>query len=295
VLNAAALLPELQELERIAAHAGPGLRRYNACEEVQADGSTLSLPVVVLGNTTPRVPAVGYFGGVHGLERIGSAVVLAYLNHLAMRLHWDEVLQRQLEAVRLVFMPVVNPGGMARGTRANPQGVDLMRNAPVESSGPVPWGVGGQRVSNNLPWYRGAAGAPMEAESRALCRVVEDELLTADFSIAVDCHSGFGLADRLWFPLAHTARPMAHLAELHALVEIFERSHPQHPYLIEPQSRQYLAHGDLWDHLHGLACARPVPHAAATSARRCTPPGSRNPATADAGARHVDAGGRSAG
>jgi len=50
---------------------------------------------------------------------------------------------------------------------------------------------------------------------------------------------------------------MAQLAELHALVEIFERSHPQHPYVIEPQSRQYLAHGDLWDHLHAQACARP--------------------------------------
>ena len=255
-MSAAAALPELQELERILANAGPGLRRYEACE-VQAVGGPLSVPVVVLGNTSPRVPAVGYFGGVHGLERIGSAVLLAWLNHLAMRLHWDEVLQRQLEAVRLVFMPVVNPGGMARGTRANPHGVDLMRNAPVESSGPVPFGVGGQRASNALPWYRGVAGAPMEAESRALCRVVEDELLTADFSIAVDCHSGFGLADRLWFPLAHTPRPMAHLAELHALVDIFERSHPQHPYVIEPQSRQYLTHGDLWDHLYGVACTRP--------------------------------------
>jgi hypothetical protein len=167
------------------------------------------------------------------------------------------VLQRQLESVRLVFMPVVNPGGMARNTRANPQGVDLMRNAPVESSGPVPWGLGGQRLSNALPWYRGAAGAPMEAESRALCRVVEDELLTSDFSIAVDCHSGFGLVDRLWFPLAHTAQPMAHLAELHALVSLFERCHPQHPYLIEPQSHQYLTHGDLWDHLYNVACTRP--------------------------------------
>ena len=48
-----------------------------------------------------------------------------------------------------------------------------MRNAPVESNGPVPWLVGGQRRSRELPWYRGAAGAPMEVESRALCRVVE--------------------------------------------------------------------------------------------------------------------------
>ena len=27
--------------------------------------------------------------------------------------------------------------------------------------------------------------------------------------------------------------------------------------MIEPQSRQYLTHGDLWDHLYMRACARP--------------------------------------
>jgi hypothetical protein len=30
---------------------------------------------------------------------------------------------------------------------------------------------------------------------------------------------------------------------------IFEETHNHHVYVIEPQSRQYLAHGDLWDHL----------------------------------------------
>ena len=34
------------------------------------------------------------------------------------------------------------------------------------------------------------------------------------------------------------------------IVALFEASHPQHPYVIEPQSRQYLAHGDLWDHAY---------------------------------------------
>jgi Zinc carboxypeptidase len=247
---------ELHEIERIVARAGPGVMRRFACE-VSAEEARFAVPVIVLGNPSPQVPAVGLFGGVHGLERIGTAVVVAYLNHLVMRLAWDVVLQRQLEAVRLVFMPLVNPGGMWRNTRANPQGVDLMRNAPVESKGPVPWLVGGQRRSRELPWYRGAPGAPMEVESRALCRVVEEELLSAPFSVAVDCHSGFGLVDRLWFPMAHTAEPIRHLAELHALIDIFEGSHPNHPYVIEPQSRQYLTHGDLWDHLYQLACARP--------------------------------------
>jgi hypothetical protein len=85
--------------------------------------------------------------------------------------------------------------------------------------------------------------------------VVSAELLPRPFSIALDCHSGFGARDRLWFPFAHTREPIAHLAELHALKRIFLEAHSHHPYIIEPQSAQYLAHGDLWDHLYLQACA----------------------------------------
>ncbi|MGE5491363.1 MAG: M14 family zinc carboxypeptidase, partial [Actinomycetota bacterium] len=176
---------------------------------------------------------------------------------LVRRLRWDAMLHRQLECVRLVFMPIVNPGGMWRGTRANPNGVDLMRNAPLNAREPVPFLVGGQRIGPWLPWYRGDRDAPMEPENRAVCRVVAEELLPRDFSVAVDCHSGFGLDDRIWFPYAHTSRPFRHLAEVHALKDIFEQSHPAHRYIFEPQSRQYLAHGDLWDYLHAQSCSRP--------------------------------------
>jgi hypothetical protein len=147
-------------------------------------------------------------------------------------------------------MPIVNPGGMWAATRANPRGIDLMRNAPVDAKDRVPFLVGGQRLSSGLPWYRGRLGDPMEAESQALCSLVQTELLGRPFSLALDCHSGFGVTDRLWFPYAHTREPMAHLAEVHALQHIFLQAHSQHPYVIEPQSAQYLAHGDLWDHLY---------------------------------------------
>ena len=85
----------------------------------------------------------------------------------------------------------------------------------------------------------------MEIENQAVCRVVEAGLLNREFSIAVDCHSGFGSRDRLWFPYAHTVKPIAHLAEIHALKEIFLQTHNHHRYIFEPQSAQYLAHGDL--------------------------------------------------
>ena len=152
--------------------------------------------------------------------------------------------------MRLVFMPLVNPGGMWQGTRSNPQGVDLMRNAPLSASEAVPFLLGGQRYSNRLPWYRGQEGAPMQVESQAVCELVERELLSRQFSIALDCHSGFGLRDRIWFPHAHTATPIAHLADIGALEELYSRTYPNHNYVFEPQSRQYRTHGDLWDYLY---------------------------------------------
>lgn len=218
--------------------------------EVQAAGRPHAVEAVLLGNPDPALPAVGFFGGVHGLERIGAEVVLACLRQVLARLPWDLALQHQLERMRMVFMPMVNPGGLALGTRANPQGVDLMRNAPVESAFPVPFLLGGHRLSAALPWYRGPAGAPMQAEAQALCDVVEQELMRHRFALAVDCHSGFGLSDRLWFPHAHTPRPVEHLPELHALSRLLDATLLHHRYLFEPQSRQYLAHGDLWDHLY---------------------------------------------
>jgi hypothetical protein len=191
------------------------------------------------------------------LERIGAQIVIAYLRSLVRRLRWDSVLQRQLETLRLVFMPLVNPGGLLRGTRANPNGVDLMRNAPLDAREGVPWLIGGQRFSASLPWYRGQPGTAMETESQALCELVGAELLGRPFSIALDCHSGFGTVDRIWFPYAHTARPISRLPEVHALSEIFDNSHAHHRYVLEPQSHQYLTHGDLWDHLYLRACATP--------------------------------------
>jgi hypothetical protein len=248
-------LPELATLERLIESAPRDLGVRTACE-VNAGGTRLPVHVLTLGNPDPAVPAVGFFGGVHGLERIGTHVLLSFLDSLLARLRWDGMLHKQLDSMRLVFMPLVNPGGMLAGTRCNPAGVDLMRNAPVDATQHAPFMVGGQRYSARLPWYRGAAGGAMEAESTALCRVVEEELLARKFSVALDCHSGFGLRDRIWFPYAHTPTPIAHLPEIHALKTLFDTSYPNHDYLFEPQSRQYLAHGDLWDHLYRNALPR---------------------------------------
>lgn len=203
-----------------------------------------------IGSRDPLAPSVGFFGGIHGLERIGSQVVLNYMQSLLYRLPWDELLTRQLEKIRLVFMPIVNPGGMWAHKRANPQGVHLMRNAPQRSEGRVPFLAGGQTVSPVLPWYSGKPGATMEPESTAMLKVVSEQLACRPFSLALDCHSGYGFGDSIWFPYAKTRRWMAHLPEMFQLKSMLEQSMPHHDYSFEPQSNQYLLHRDLWDHAY---------------------------------------------
>ena len=246
-------LPELAELERILDEHASLIEVRTLCEVTHA-GRRLPLHSLTLGSRSESAPAVGFFGGVHGLERVGTQVLLSFLDSLAGRAAWDERIQRLLAEVRVVFLPLVNPAGMSARTRANGNGVDLMRNAPLQSRERVAFLLGGQRLSRRLPWYRGEG---LEAESLALCRLVREELLSRPFSIALDCHSGFGLRDRVWFPYAHTHAPFVHVAEIHALVSLYAQATPNHPYLFEPQSRRYLAHGDLWDYLSGEAAARP--------------------------------------
>lgn len=250
-------LPEIESVERILDLGGKYLDVHVVHQASVPGPSTLPVYAIGMGSSSRSVPAIGFFGGVHGLERIGAEVVIAFLQSLVMRLQWDATLHQQLESVRLVFMPIVNPGGMLLGTRANPSGVDLMRNAPVDAQDQVPFLIGGQRISAGLPWYRGRLGADMEPENQALCGIVQSELLTRRFSMALDCHSGFGASDRIWFPYAHTRKPIAHLAEMQALKDVFLQTYSHHAYVFEPQSLQYLAHGDVWDYLYLQSLEQP--------------------------------------
>lgn len=242
-------LPELREIERLMELGKSHLETKVACEVKKGD-ATFPVYQLCLGNPDPKLPAIGFFGGIHGLERIGTHVLLYFFRVLITRLQWDKSLHHLLNDVRLVFMPLINPGGMWQSTRCNLQGVDLMRNAPIEAEGKIPFLLGGHRISHHLPWYRGPAGAEMEMENLALCRFVQEELLSHSFSIAVDCHSGFGLRDRVWFPHAHSRHPIKNLADILALEELFQQTHPNNRYLFEPQSLHYRTHGDVWDYLY---------------------------------------------
>ena len=113
------LLPELAELEQIIDEAGDTLEVRQLCR-VCTDDTTFPVYALALGSQAADAPAVGFFGGVHGLESIGTHILLVFLRSLVHRLKWDQVLQHELQSVRLVFMPLVNPGGMYRHSRANP-------------------------------------------------------------------------------------------------------------------------------------------------------------------------------
>lgn len=243
---------ELTTLSRIIDRS-QGLLRSKVLANVAFESrkKKLSLPLVAveIGSQDRSAPTFGIFGGVHGLERIGAELVLAFLNSIVNQLEWDEAFRESFKNVRIVSIPMVNPGGAYLFHRANPRGVDLMRNAPQDAEVSVPWLAGGHRVSNQLPWFRGVKGAPMEIEAQALVNYVEDELFSAPFSIALDVHSGFGFRDRFWYPYAKRPGDFPAIDPTLRLKALLDRSLPNHIYQIENQSVSYSVHGDLWDYM----------------------------------------------
>lgn len=240
---------EFEKLESIIEKLKPYADIHVVANSVSKDQS-FPLYVIRMGANKKGTPAIGFFGGVHGLERIGTKVLLSYLDTIAELMPWDHMLHSILKHIQFVFMPIVNPIGMLQQTRSNQNHVDIMRNAPIDSD-IVRWYHiwGGHRVSRYLPWYRGEKNQPMEVEAQALCDVVQKYLIPSKVSLAVDMHSGFGMQDQLWFPYAHTRKPFQYIAQALELKKMLDTAYPYHVYRYEPQSIRYQSHGDLWDYL----------------------------------------------
>ena len=243
-------LPELEQLQTVIERLGDDSR-----VEVLTRVGGYPIQGIVVGTEEPEAPCLILVGGVHGLERIGTKVVVAYLSTLAERLQWDELTRNALERSRIAAIPLLNPVGMRAGTRANGNGVDLMRNGPTLGNGQASWFVGGQRLSPLLPWYMGKKGR-FEPEAEALIRFVADQVVSSSAAIALDVHSGFGFQDRLWFPYAYTRRPFPNTPEVYALFELLNQTLPHHIYHAEPVSRSYTIQGDLWDFMYDQSRAR---------------------------------------
>jgi len=243
-------LPEMYELEKLVEKASK-FARVETLTTVTLSDLSFPLHCLTFGEGDAKSPVVALFGGVHGLERIGTHVLLSYLRTTIELMEWDVIFRKSLENCRLIFVPLVNPAGMYLQRRSNANGVDLMRNSPTNAEKLSKlFLAGGHRISSHLPWYRGKEGAPMEPEAQAICDLIRREIYHSQVAITLDVHSGFGAVDRLWFPYARTKRPFHSVAEVFGLKVLLDRTYPNHIYRIEPQSRQYRAHGDLWDFLY---------------------------------------------
>jgi hypothetical protein len=248
---------ECSELEGLM-RSNAGRARFRSLASVEVGPRRLPIVSVTLGPDDPTLPLLIVVGGIHGLERIGARVVLSYLATVLEGAAWDRSLQDTLTRARMLFLPIVNPGGIALNRRSNPRGVDLMRNAPSADSWESTPLVGGHRYSRRLPWYRGPIPGQVEVETQALFDALQEHAYTSRAVVAVDVHSGFGLQDRLWFPYARTREPIEHLPEFGQLFALLDHTHPNHWYRIEPQAQAYTISGDLWDHLYdGYRRAQP--------------------------------------
>jgi len=249
-------LKDLHELKLIRelTHFNDDLIETHELDRVYVNGSSYPIIAFSIGSKRKDVPVLGLFGGVHGLERVGSHVVITYLTSLFKQLSWDKELRASFSECRIVSIPLINPGGMALHSRSNPNGVDLMRNAPIdcEEDETPTFLVSGHRISSKLPWYRGEEGKPMETESQALVDFCKEELFSSPAAITVDFHSGFGMKDRLWFPYAKSSQPFPRIKEVQKLKDILDETLPHHVYKIEPQFDSYTISGDLWDYIFDL-------------------------------------------
>lgn len=244
-----------RELERIEAlpRVAPDFVRLETLATVNARGKSFPVYGLILGDAPAERPAFGLFAGVHGIEHVGVSVALTFLESFVSRIPWDKETRRSLSRARLVAMPLINPAGVYFRHRHNPNGVDLMRNAPVDAARALPL-VGGHRLSPRLPWYRGYGY--LETEAAALVEFCKRELFASRAALCLDIHSGFGLKDRLWYPYSKTRATFPGIRHVAAFANLLERTYPHHVYRVECQSDIYSTHGDLWDYLYDLHRAR---------------------------------------
>ncbi|HEY7774376.1 MAG TPA: DUF2817 domain-containing protein [Marinagarivorans sp.] len=242
-------LPEMLLLERLLRQFGD-LLTLNIEHTFTWQDQALPIYTITLGNTQAQVPTMLFTAGMHGIERIGTQVLIAWLQSLLERLRWDKNLRVSLDNIQLVLMPILNPVGMYNNTRSNGNHIDLNRNAPIDAEDKTPLLGGGHRISPIIPWYRGKKGTSMEIENLVLERVIQRQITSHPLAIVLDLHSGFGTRDRLWFPYAYRRKAIGNISSYMALKLLWERSFPYHNYIFEPQSQHYLSHGDVWDYFY---------------------------------------------
>ncbi|MCB0415969.1 MAG: zinc carboxypeptidase [Bdellovibrionales bacterium] len=219
-------------------------------ELAQASYKKHSFPIyaIEVGSQDPEAPTFFVTGGMHGIEKIGTHLAINFLKSICEMASWDSVTQEMLKGVRYASIPLINPVGMFMDWRSNGNGVDLMRNSPVEADTTRMNLVSGHYLTPHLPWYRGAPYQQMEVETSALDKYFSQYLMSSKFMISLDIHSGFGMVDRLWHPYSKTAEPYPCSKQNEKFKKLFQENLPFNIYKIEAQSDSYLISGDFWDY-----------------------------------------------
>lgn len=191
---------------------------------------------------------VGIIAGVHGLETIGVRVLLDFLEYILSPNSLGYLPEIDKGKIGIVSMPIVNPGGVALKMRANPAGVDLMRNSGVDAEKPMAF-FGGHKISPKLPYYRGNT---MEPEARVLYRFLQKYFFESKKPLmnVLDIHSGFGTIDHVWWPFAYTKEKCKDEPLFLELANYLKETCHNVSFRYGPQSESYTTNGDLWDRFY---------------------------------------------
>ncbi len=188
--------------------------------------------------------AVTLVSGVHGLETIGIRIHLDIIKCLINPK--SKFYSRDLADGKfgIYSLPILNPAGVARLTRANARGIDLNRNSGIQAEKALPF-FGGHHISGALPYYRGKT---KQRESRALFRFLAEHVWRRKKKIhaALDIHSGYGSDNFLWWPYSFSDRKVYQEKAFTSIATELKKNHPG--YRMEPMAASYQMHGDLWDH-----------------------------------------------
>jgi hypothetical protein len=116
---------EYEELMAILDAASPrmGIRVVG---EVKARGRSFSVHVAALGSSDPLAPAIGFFAGIHWLERIGTQLLLDYMRVMPFRVKASSTHQGAPDGAR--FAPAYRSARFSR-----PRSV---RRAALVAAGP---------------------------------------------------------------------------------------------------------------------------------------------------------------
>jgi hypothetical protein len=113
-------LPELIQLNKIIEDYRDEID-VKIIAEVAHKDHVLPVYQVSLGATSAKAPGIAFIGGVHGVERIGTQIILAFMRTILERQRWETDFRNLLNNIHLTFIPIVNPGGMWDNTRSNPE------------------------------------------------------------------------------------------------------------------------------------------------------------------------------